>query len=206
LELFFAVDFFAAGRPESSGGSTDLAAPETAPTAAPKASSPGTSFVPSPPGATGELANAWGSAAGTAVGSFATDWAGPATASTTAPAIMVSSTAPVFTSKAFTASFRRLERDLDFGLDAPAAAPERPDLSDADDLPALVDDAEADLVGFDALDFALALVDDADGLRSEPALPLADGDERLVEVWALEVPPEDGGAVAFFVCVLRTSS
>src|SRR5262249_47920071 len=149
-----------------------------------------TSRVPGPPAAAGELVSAFRPAAVNAIGSCATDCAAPVTAPTTAPATMVSSTAPVFSSRVFTAGLR-VCLALAFERDAPELEPARPDFIDADDLPPLVEDAEADFVGFgELLAFALALLCDAAGFRCELALgadpavresaevrPLADDDE-----------------------------
>ena len=97
---------------------------------------------------------------------------------------------------------------LGFDREAASLEPVRPDFGDADDLPALVEDAEAALVGFDVLAFAfaLALVGVAACLRSELALgvgavgresaearPFADDDEGLVGAWDLEAPAAAAG-------------
>ena len=151
-----------------SGGRTDLATPETAPRAAPEASSLRTSLVPGPPAWAGEAARVVGEPGVTAVGSLATADAAPVTAPTTAPATTVSRTSPVFSIKLFTTDFR-VVFGLDLAPDAPLADPLGLRLVavvfsfdiGAAALPALLALTEADRVGLEEVAFALTLGKDA---------------------------------------------
>ena len=202
---FFATAFFAAGLAGFSGGRTDLAAPETAPTAAPEAASPRTSFVPGPPAATGEPARARGCPV-TAVGSDATDCAAPVIAPTTAPATMVSMTSPVFPRMVFTARLGvPFELVLAFGL-AFEVAEAAADFEGFDELGLALDEAAAFLRS--AAGFGEAAVDrDAAAARPFDGEDEEDDDEGLVEASALVEPPAgDLRAAAFFLVVAMSDS